>query len=152
MFEDLKAKLGKLLKVDENKILKKILSSKQLQNKIIYLNTVKQLYEQGEDSLGRSLESIGGGYSPYTIQIKNRKGQPTDHVTLKDTGDFYQSFEVINESSYIEIIASYIKNGKDINKEWGGHVIGLKKENLQIIIDEIRVEFIQEVKKVMGIV
>jgi len=151
MFEELKARLGKLLKIDESKILKKILSGISLQNKIIYLNTTKQLYEQGEDSLGRSLETIGGGYSPYTIEIKNRKGQPTDRVTLKDSGDFYQSFDVINESSYIEIIAIYIKNGKDINKEWGGHVIGLQKENLQIIIDEIRVEYIQEVKKVMGI-
>ena len=29
-------------------------------------------------------------YSPRTVAIKKKKGQPTDRVTLRDTGDFYK--------------------------------------------------------------
>ena len=46
-----------------------------------------QLFTTGEDGKGLSL----GDYSPVTIQIKRAKGQPTDRITLKDTGEFYKS-------------------------------------------------------------
>ena len=47
-----------------------------------------QLFTTGEDGDGVSL----GNYSPITIKIKKRKGQPTDRITLKDTGAFYDSY------------------------------------------------------------
>ena len=49
-----------------------------------------QLFTTGEDGKGLSL----GDYSPVTIQIKRAKGQPTDRITLKDTGDFYKSYMI----------------------------------------------------------
>lgn len=147
MLDRVKRKLNSIVKLDENKILRQILSSTELQEEIIYLNTISQLFEQGEDKLGRRLDSIGGGYSPYTIQIKQSKGQPIDRVTLKDTGAFYDSFKVVVADSYIEIIANPLKDGKDINQEWGGYVIGLQPENMRKIIDEVRQKYLEIVKR-----
>ena len=49
-----------------------------------------QLFTTGEDGNGLSL----GEYSPITVKIKQSKGQPTDRITLKDTGAFYNSYEI----------------------------------------------------------
>jgi hypothetical protein len=49
-----------------------------------------QLYNTGEDGNGLSL----GEYSPVTVQIKRRKGDPTDRITLVDTGEFYDSWTI----------------------------------------------------------
>lgn len=151
MHDSIKKRFNNVIKLNENKILKQILNSTELQEEIIYLNTIDQLYNKGQDKLGRSLDSLGGGYSPYTIQIKQQKGQPIDRVTLKDTGDFYNSWIVVNNDTYIEIIANPMKKGKDINLEWGGYVIGLQPQNMQKIIDEIKDKYIKIVRSVLGI-
>lgn len=39
-------------------------------------------------------EFISPDYTRYTVDIKKQKGQPSDRVTLKDTGDFYESIYV----------------------------------------------------------
>ena len=60
---------------------------KATENKILSWNADAQLYEQGVNALGVSIDS----YKPYTdltIEIKKEKGQPYDRVTLRDTGDF----------------------------------------------------------------
>ena len=139
------SKLKAIAEIDYHQILQQIFRATELQEMIIELNTQDQLFEKGEDKLGRRLDALGGGYAPYTIDIKVSKGQPTDRVTLKDTGAFYDSFYVSIPSGadYILIIANPIKDGKDINEEWGGYVIGLQPENMQKIIDYVKEKFIQ---------
>ena len=63
---------------------------------IIDLNTEEQLYSQGVDSKGVQL----GEYSIYTKGLKQNKGQRTDHITLKDTGEFYKSFSIRLENCF----------------------------------------------------
>lgn len=65
------------------KLLNALYNSKEFQDFVINLNTQDQLYDQGINSVGIRLDSIAGGYARYTIQLKNRKGQPVDRVTLK---------------------------------------------------------------------
>lgn len=118
--------------LDHNELLQQIFRSTELQELIIELNTQDQLFDKGEDSLGRKLSSIGGGYAPYTVQIKIETGRPVDRVTLYQEGDYYKSWQVIVPvgADYIEITANPMKGSKDINKEWGGFTIGLNQENL----------------------
>ena len=72
-----------------DQILFEITQEKETQQFII--KTIQdQLFNTGEDGDGVSL----GDYSPVTIQIKRAKNQPVDRITLKDTGEFYDSFEV----------------------------------------------------------
>ena len=64
---------------------------------VITLNTRRQLYAQGVDALGVQLSDIGGTYTAYTLRLKDgtRPRNTADHIDLFDTGEFYESFEVI---------------------------------------------------------
>ena len=57
----------------------------------------KRLWTDGTYSDGSSIVTYKAqppyNYSPATVRIKNAKGQPTDRVTLKDTGGFYRSIK-----------------------------------------------------------
>jgi len=152
MHELIKKKFRKVIRLNENKILNQILRSTELQEYIIELNTQDQLFTKGQDKLGRDLDSIGGGYSPFTIQIKSQKGQPIDRVTLKDTGAFYDSFYVELNDTYFTIVANPMKNGKDINQEWGGYVIGLQPQNIAKVIEDIKIKYIRIVRNAYNLV
>ena len=52
---------------------------------------VSQLYDKGINRLGVSIMDYAP-YTPATVAIKRAKGQPTNRVTLRDTGDFHNDF------------------------------------------------------------
>ena len=95
-------------------------------DKIVELN-VEQLYEYGINSLGISIDTYAP-YSPYTIRVKNEKGQPTDRVTLRDTGDFHKSFEVVVGPVDFYITATDYKTDMLIEK-YGEKIFGLIPQN-----------------------
>lgn len=107
---------------------------KEFTDLIIKLNTESQLYDQGIDSEGKSLSDIGGGYSPRTIEIKQEEGQPTDRVTLKDTGEFYRSFRVTFIDGDLLIHANPYKGDVNLYREWGLNIVGLTQDNLDLVI------------------
>lgn len=145
MLGTLKARLLSWTEIDIPYIVQKIADSNDIKEAIIYLNTEKQLY-LGKDKLGQDLESIGGDYSPFTKDIKSALGQPIDRVTLRDTGTFYESFEVNSFANYIEITANPFKDGVDLQQRWGFNIIGLNEEHKTWLINEIKVRLIQEIK------
>jgi len=103
---------------------------KDVQNEIIRINTEDQLEEEGIDSLGRKL----GDYAPSTIAYKRRKGQRYDHVTLKDEGDFYNSFNVkVNVNEIIIDADDSSKYNKPLFEVWGVDVLGLTDDNMNYI-------------------
>ena len=99
---------------------------KEVKDEIIRLNTQEQLFDEGIDSLNRTL----GDYTPYTVVLKKAKGQRTDHITLKDTGAFYNSFKVQVTSTGI-IIQADDSSIYDIplTKSFGLDILGLTNEN-----------------------
>lgn len=102
----------------------------EVKDMIIQMNTEDQLEGRGVDSIGRPL----GDYAPYTIIEKKLKGQRYDHVTLKDTGAFYDSWVVTVNRNYIEIDADD-KSHYDVPlfQVWGEDVLGLTPENMDIL-------------------
>ena len=94
------------------------------QSEIVRLNQ-EQLYEEGMDAKGFSL----GVYSQFTINIKRQKGQRYDHVTLRDTGEFYSTFHVIVYHDAFEIDANDEKDGKALFEVYGEDVMGLTDFN-----------------------
>jgi hypothetical protein len=108
---------------------------------IIDLNTKNQLYDKGIDSEGRSL----GDYSANTIegtnqyQGKKQKGQRYDHITLNDTGAFYESFKVfLDSNSDFEITADTLKDTTDLIEEYGENILGLTDESLGILREKAK--------------
>lgn len=113
---------------------------------IIELNTKKQLYDRGINSKGESI----GDYSLYTKAIKDEKGQIFDHVTLNDTGKFYESFKVyINSQKDFVITADTIKDTSDLIVDWGREILGLTDESLNVLRESAKNILIPYVKSVI---
>ena len=116
----------------------KVLRRPEVQKEIVRLNTEVQLFDLGENALGIKLSAIGGAYTPFTKAIKQAKGQPTDRVTLRDTGEFYQSFKIsILPNGDFDIVSDPIKDDTNLLQEWGKEVEGLNKENHKKVLDII---------------
>ncbi len=132
-FNSLKDKLQGIVDLELNEVAFKIASEKEVKDLVIRLNTqgekTSQLFELGEDSLGDSL----GSYSPFTIEKKKKKGQPTNRITLKDTGEFYSSFNVVPYRGGFTIKANPIKEDSNLYDDFGADIIGLNETNLQIL-------------------
>jgi len=136
----------KLSNTNVTNTLVKVLNKKYVQKFITDLNTKIQLFEYGEDSRGVELAAIGGGYAPSTIKIKSRKGQPSNRVTLKDTGDFHKSFKILVKSNAnFSITSDPNKNGVDLHDRWGDDIEGLQPENVIKAINFLEKEFYKQV-------
>jgi hypothetical protein len=108
---------------------------------VIKMNTEEQLYNKGIDSEGETLESIGGDYADVTKDIKSRNNQIYDHITLKDTGDFYKSWRVYVANNTIVIQASTKKTDHDLKERWGENILGLTDESLRKLINYGRIKY-----------
>ena len=101
---------------------------------IVDLNAQDQLFEQGINRLGVDIMDYAP-YSPYTIAIKEQKGQPTNRVTLRDTGEFESSFFLEVGARQFEIKASDWKT-EELVKKYGRQIMGLTEENIKRLIWE----------------
>jgi hypothetical protein len=90
-----------------------------------------QLFTTGEDGDGVSL----GDYSPITIKIKKRKGQPTDRITLKDTGAFYNSYLIETFKGGFFIEADGKKKDTDLFLRYGDNILKPNQQSLILISD-----------------
>lgn len=102
---------------------------------IIDLNTEDQLYEQGITATGISIADYAP-YSRVTIELKQAKGQPTDRVTLRDTGDFHKSFFLKIDNEKLEFDAEDWKT-RELLRLYGDEIMGLTPENIQILQRDI---------------
>jgi len=121
---------------------RRILDEETIQTQIIKLNTQNQLYNKGVGADGIRL----GSYAPSTIRYKTTmaahigRDTRTDHVTLKDTGDFYRSFKVKNQANGFIISADTLKDGTDdLEFVYGDKILGLTNDS----IAELRPEIIE---------
>ncbi len=102
ILEDLKKTVVVLQKAINGSIQESINRNKEI---IMQLQTQEQMY-QGIDSKGIDIKPA---YADSTIKIKRKKLQPTDRVTLFDTGAFYNSLEIIagENDAVIRTVISY---------------------------------------------
>jgi len=99
------------------------------ETEIVELNSQTQLYEQGINANGKKIASYRP-YAPLTVKLKKLKGQPTNRVTLRDEGDFHESFflEVSNTDFFID--ASDSKT-RELIEKYGEDVLGLTPQSLE---------------------
>jgi len=115
---------------------------REVQTEIIRLNTEDQLEESGIDSLGNIL----GEYSPVTVMLKRLKGDRFDHITLKDEGDFHESFtvQVVSDGWVVDAVDTG-KYDRPLFDVYGVDVLGLTDENLEFIKEMILEKYIEYV-------
>ena len=91
-----------------------------------------QLYRRGVN--GRDEKIMD--YAPYTattVRIKQRKGQPTTRVTLRDTGSFHQSMYVVYDSEGFYITSSDQKT-EELKAKYGAGIFRLTNKNFNRIL------------------
>ena len=118
-------------------ILDDIFKQSRVQDEVIRLN--QEQLNSGVDSKDQVINTIGGSpYRAYTVKIKKAKGQPTNIVTLRDTGKFQDSFRVKITNEGYEITADFRKGEDDIRDNLPGQfdVLGLTPESLAELVYE----------------
>lgn len=113
---------------------------------IVDMIAEEQLYEQGIEGRGIKIMSYQP-YRPRTIKKKLKKGQPTDRVTLRDTGEFHASLHVeFDESGFY--VTSTDDKAKYLLDRYGKTIFRLSNENLNILLrDYIRPELYSKLKE-----
>lgn len=112
---------------------------------ILDLNREEQLYNLGLDSEGLQLQD----YKPFTVEIKNLLGQPTDRTTLFYSGEFYKSF-ILNFDKNTLTLSIQATNEKTpkLFVKYGKNILGLTKENQDVLNYEIlKPELINYIKQ-----
>lgn len=118
---------------------------KKVEGKISLYNK-EQLYDKG---IKNDNTPVIPEYTPLTIKLKKAKGQRTDHVTLKDTGAFYNSIFVVYSPNSFKLYARNNKTQKLV-KKYGDDIFGITETNinkmnmydvLPIVIDKINKDF-----------
>ena len=93
----------------------------------------QQLYRRGITGDGKRIWDTQP-YAQRTIENKRRKGQITTRVTLKDTGEFYDDFDVVitAEGFYV---TSYTDYSIYLEKRYGDNIYRLTDENLKRLLN-----------------
>ena len=142
--------------LDVGKLLLKIYKQKKTQDFIIGLNTREQLFINSEDSEGRKLGDIGGGYSPVTEELSEGisfQYQGESNVKLAgespflfDTGDFYKSWTVTPNADGFSMDADPMKDGTNLFDQWGINILGLTDESTELFQNFLLVAMAQEIE------
>lgn len=133
--------------LDTGEIAKKIVRDND--NILIDMNAQDQLYAKGVNRLGVRIDEYQP-YRPLTIKVKIEKRQPYDRVTLKDTGEFYDSFYVETAEDRFYIKASDEKTNWLI-KKYGAEIFGLTNDSLaEFINDYVKDEAYNRIKEILN--
>jgi hypothetical protein len=85
-------------------------------------------------------------YTDRTVEIKKAKGQPSDRVTLKDEGDFHNSFFLEGEQFPFTTFATDIKL-PELTEKYGDAIFGFTEESKARISNDVLKEDITEYYK-----
>lgn len=132
--------IGRFIAFGEN-VFEVVFERDDVKDEIIRLVTIEQLYEQGIDGTGDLIQPEG--YAPFTIELKKLDGQRYDHVTLNDSGDFYDSFKVTVGAGAFTITADGRKSDKNLLEVYGEDILGLTEKSQNELIQYV-VEVISE--------
>lgn len=81
-------------------------------------------------------------YAKSTINYKRRKGQPTDRITLKDSGDFYESIQV--EARPVDFVISTQITYSIFLVDRYADILGLTAENLVLFVQNYTMPIIKK--------
>lgn len=102
------------------------------QDVIVEYVTNIQLYIEGMRGSDGAFIMDYMPYSRLTIKLKEIKGQPTDRVTLRDTGDFHKSFRIEPTDDTVEITADDWKT-EELKDKYGQGIMALSDEHLHSV-------------------
>ena len=137
MLESVKQLISNAKKLNQNQLIVEVFTDLKIKDEIVYYITEIQLFEKGVDGLGKKLKQ----YTPFTISEKKKKGQKFSNTTLKDTGQFYNSFRVdVNQGGEVKIVVNDIN---DLTEKYGINILTLSDDG----IEKIKPKVIEKIKE-----
>lgn len=101
--------------------------------------TAKDFTDKQREQLFSGIDAEGDQitpeYSPRTVAIKKKKGQPTDRVTLRDTGEFYAGI-FLEPREDIYVIDSADEKTDALIKKYGEEIFDLAPKNKDKYVEE----------------
>lgn len=154
MFGSLKKLCDNVKNLDSNKILLTIWFDKNIQDYILDLNRLNQLFKDGVDANSELLGYYSGA-TEWITRGKNyqygglsSKKTSADHITLYDTGAFYASFRIIVQKDGFKVYAnSIVDDGNDLTEIYGENIIGLTNESTEQLAIKILPMVVKNVRE-----
>ena len=123
-----------------------------------FLRLQKEQLWNGINSKG---ENITPPYTEMTIEIKERKGQPSERVTLNDTGDYYEGMyldivdnELVVMNHDAEGVVPSVEKSVSVDStmpvslqllaKYGDDVLGLDEVSQQQYVDNALIDAMRE--------
>lgn len=133
------------LNKQEDKIFKLVLDNKEIKDLIKFLNTKKQLENESVDSLGQELFNTLTQRTIYADSDPlGRGGKP---YQVKQTGDYYESFEIAVNTGNIVIVSNPFKKNNNLFEVYTPELEGLTDESLQILIEKALEKYVNWYRK-----
>lgn len=101
--------------------------------------TQNQLFEQGVDGRGTKLAPYSNPYRRFKIAI----GQPVDRTTLKLTGDFYDSIELVAFEQFAQITGN-VEYTEHLVNRYGPDILRPSNEVLGQFLTSIYIPELKE--------
>lgn len=140
-FQELQALLKK---IDLEKL--SLQAIEATESEAVSLNVDDQLFDKGIKSDGSPV----GEYSMLTKKIKAAKGQRYDHMTLRDTTNFHDSFFLKSDKYPVMFDARDWKKSMLVER-YSKEIFGLTSENLTKYSTSVLPAFQKEVRDALGI-
>lgn len=112
----------------------------------------QKILDDVRDQLYKGLYADGGQirpvYATSTVVRKLRKRQPVDRVTLRDTGDFYESAFIEKDIDQFYIQFEDEKT-RSLTEKYSTRIAGVSDESLSWIKEMVRDRFITRVNQLL---
>ena len=116
----------------------------------IFKSEMKYILKLQKDQLWKGERGDGKRivpeYAETTIKIKKSKGQPTNRVTLRDTGEFYSEMDV-DYSSKDFLIVNYDEKFNKLEKKYTSEILGLNSESQDLLRERVKTKIEKRILK-----
>ena len=129
----LNAAFKKKLRELENSINPSIKKAVNDNSTILEVQQTEEQFDKGKDAFNISFIP---SYAESTKRTKRRKLQPTNRVTLKDTGDLYNNLTVKGTSSQIVIAPNVEYFGFLVDHYNNNQILGIQPKAMQEFTDK----------------
>ncbi len=112
-----------------------IMSSTEVDHMMVDMNILQM--DKGKDAFDKQIEPA---YTSRTVEIKKKKGQQADYVTLEDTRAFKGAMKVRNFKSKAEILSEDEKSA-GLQAKYGEQIFGLNDNHLAMLRNFLKPKF-----------
>lgn len=129
-------------RIDIHDLINRVLADPDIEEQILDLNRDTQLFDKGINAEGQVI----GLYSLATEKLSGGTKKAGTPYTLKDTGQFYESFKIYLEKMEFYIAANPIKGNDNLFEKYGENILGLTQESKDVLTPILLERLIPEIK------